>query len=167
MAVAEKTVTSLVPKDAVRPRELSEVVNKLSWKMSFERHTRTGDDSIRDFFNEHSIEADEALTKKIITEVHRLTVADQVYDSEQRQAYRALFPILKELLPTTATEGYPTYLTINAVGWIRGETVRINGERFELTGDECERCGVNPKAHGIGGGVRCVNTRECGWWYCA
>lgn len=167
MATSTKTVTSLLPKDEVRPRELSQVVSKLSWKISFERHTRTGAESIREFFNEYSLEADKALVSAIIERVHDLVVADRLFDSEQAQAYRALFPTLKELLPTTPTDGYPTYLTVNARGWIGGETVRVNGERFELTGDSCTRCGINPTAYGIGGGVRCVSTVECGWWYCA
>jgi len=167
MATATKTVTSLLPKDEVRPRELNQVAAKLSWKMSFERHTRTGDESIREFFNEYGLEADEALTAAISEKVRSLVVTDRIFDSEQAQAYRALIPTLKELLPTTPTDGYPTYLTINASGWIAGETVRVNGESFELTGDACDRCGVNPKAYGLGGGVRCVNAAECGWWYCA
>jgi len=51
-------------------------------------------------------------------------------------------------------------------GWLAGEKVRINGETFELTGDACESCGVNPMAYGRGGGVRCIDTGGCGWWSC-
>lgn len=53
--------------------------------------------------------------------------------------------------------------------WLGGEmvttTTRGQVETFELTGDQCPRCS-GPEAYGIGGGVRCVDTVGCGWWFC-
>lgn len=50
-------------------------------------------------------------------------------------------------------------------GWLPGETL-LNLDRFTLTGRTCPACGA-PEAHGMSGGVRCVNVKTCGWWYCA
>lgn len=52
-------------------------------------------------------------------------------------------------------------------GWIGGTYVRNEDDVFELTGSACPRCLVNPEAYGHGGGVRCLDVKNCGYWYCA
>lgn len=52
-------------------------------------------------------------------------------------------------------------------GWIPGARVwHENGDYFELTGNKCQRCHVNPEAYGHGGGIRCYDVDNCGYWFC-
>jgi len=58
--------------------------------------------------------------------------------------------------------------TVEIRGWEPGMRIRHkNGDVFELTGSKCERCHVNPEAYGHGGGIRCFDVDNCGYWYCA
>lgn len=58
--------------------------------------------------------------------------------------------------------------TVMIKGWEPGMRIRHeNGDVFELTGSKCERCHVNPEAYGHGGGIRCFDVDNCGYWYCA
>jgi hypothetical protein len=163
----KKIVDSLVPRDARRDVELSRIARSLSYRVSSDRHEHDFHYSFENFVKTHRPEANEEILEAIKAKVIELVNADQVYDSEANQAYRALFPTFMELLPTKPMAGYPVYTSINIQGWIPGEVMVVNRERFELTGDSCPQCGVNPKAYGTGGGVRCVDTRNCRWWYCA
>lgn len=52
-------------------------------------------------------------------------------------------------------------------GWVPGSQVRNAGDVFELTGGPCGHCLVNPEAYGHGGGIRCLDVRNCGYWFCA
>lgn len=162
-----KSVVSLVPRDVRRDVEVSRVARNLSWQISSDRHEHDFHYSFENFVKAHKPEADEETLEAIKAKVIELVRADNVYDSEANQAYRALFPTFMELLPTKDIPGYPVYTSINIEGWIPGEVVVVSRERFELTGDACPQCKVNPKAYGIGGGVRCIDTVNCRWWYCA
>lgn len=163
----KKNVVSLVPRTTRRDVEVSRVARNLSWQISSDRHEYDFHYSFDNFVKAHKPEADESTLEEIKAKVIELVNADQVYDSEANQAYRALFPTFMELLPTKPIPGYPVYTSINIEGWIPGEVVVVNRERFELTGRPCPECEVNPQAYGIGGGVRCVDTVNCRWWYCA
>lgn len=163
----ESKITSLVPKKARRAIEISRVISKLSWRISDERHEHDLRYSLDKFFNKHKIAEEPELRDSIFEQVREHISADQVYDSERNQAYRALSTVLMAELPTTPMAGYPVYQSIEVTGWIAGEVVIVNHRRYELTGDACPECKVNPKAYGIGGGVRCVDEVNCRWWYCA
>lgn len=162
-----KAVVSLVPKDTRRDVEVSRIARHLSHQISSDRHEHDFYYSFNNFVEAHKPEADENTLEAIKAKVIELVHADKVYDSEANQAYRALFPTFMELLPTKPIPGYPVYTSINIEGWIPGEVIVVNRERFELTGRPCPECEVNPQAYGIGGGVRCVDTVNCRWWYCA
>lgn len=163
----KKNLVSLVPRTTRRDVEVSRVARSLSCQVSRDRHEHDFHYSFQNFVEAHKPEADEATLEAIKAKVTELVRADKVYDSEANQAYRALFRTFMELLPTKPMRGYPVYTSINIEGWIPGEVVVVNRQRFELTGRPCPECEVNPQAYGIGGGVRCVDTENCRWWYCA
>lgn len=57
--------------------------------------------------------------------------------------------------------------TIEIQGWEPGLRIKHkNGDVFELTGNKCKRCHVNPEAYGHGGGIRCFDVNNCGYWFC-
>ncbi len=104
--------------------------------------------------------------EKLFQEFWALLALDGVQDSEERQARRAVWPILKSHLHLLQ-QGLPLKEELLITGWLPGASVRKRRETFTLTGDACPRCEVNPLAHGAGGGLRCLDTTACGWWYCA
>lgn len=78
------------------------------------------------------------------------------HDSEYGMAERAALKLFPKIFPKT----------FQISGWIRGTHVRHAGDVFELTGNRCPKCFVNPEAYGHGGGVRCLDVRNCGYWFC-
>lgn len=160
-------LVSLYPRDVAHSVEISLVAEGLSRRISEERHNSSIDDSVRKFFQEHKLEADEESIKVIISKIRELISADQVYDSEMAQAYRASLPVLLEIMPITATLGYPTYQTIQITGWLSGQEVTNKNFRYTLTGRACSRCRVNPEIQGVtGSGVACLDQESCGWNFC-
>lgn len=82
---------------------------------------------------------------------------DRVFDSEDRQASRGFAAVLSMLFGDS----------MRVRGWLPGLGVRHGGDVFELTGSKCRRCFVNPEAYGHGGGIRCLDVKNCGYWFCA
>lgn len=164
-ATAALPTVSLFPIDELRPREISFIADELAGKISWERH---GDGSIeksmRDFFSQHSIEADSALLEQLIDQTITVELSDRVYDSEADRAYRALMATFQSLLDCTPTTGYPTYKTLMISGLFPGEKKTIDGVYYKLNGKACPRCKINPQGYNYIGFVDlCVDTKNCGW----
>ena len=159
--------TSSYPQDTVQTVELSNAVRALSYQISEERHGGTLAASVESFFKKYELEADDARTAAVIQEMNLLIQADETYDSEANQAYRAGITAFLKHMPCAATKGYPVYQTIKLTGWFAGQVVIVNGHRYELTGRACPNCAINPEAYGASwSGVRCVDQITCRWEYC-
>ena len=177
-AETAKPVTALVPRDQARLIDTPTVVQHLGRQISSMRATQSIQETLTTEFEKLQLGNSRPLTTalensteeldlaSILEQVEELVRADQCYDSESRQARRALAMVLQR------TYGDQILVT----GWIRGEVVKVkpwiterSPERyFELTGEKCPKCEVNPERYGDGfSGVACINEAECGWWYCA
>lgn len=176
-AQATKVVTALVPRDQARPINTSTVVQHLGWRVSSMRATQSIQETLAIEFEKFQLgdsrplatatenPADELDLASIFEQVEELVRADQRYDSESMQARRALATVLHR--------AYGEQMTVT--GWVPGEMVKVKPwitepspeRRFELTGEKCPKCEVNPERYGDGGGVACINEEECRWWYCA
>jgi hypothetical protein len=169
LASKERTLptVSVFPRDEPHAVELGSIASALGSKIGTERHGGTLAASVIDFFDTYKLEADEELTHTIIRTMGEAIKADQLYDSEYEQATRAAVSALLAHLPCTSTNSYPLYQTIQLTGWLNGQIINVDRRRFMLTGATCPQCEINPQAYGDGGGgVQCVDQRDCGWWFC-
>jgi len=155
------TITSLVPATEPRLVRPEVVATRLGWEIGIQRMERTAVEVARAFFAKYSIDVDDDTFEVFMHDVGESIRADRVYDSEMRQAERACSTAVREWIAGPRTG------MVQATGWFRGERLQVGREQFLLTGSACERCKVNPEAYGLGGGVRCVDTTGCGYWYCA
>lgn len=159
-AAAEKTISSIYPRDEIRKVPIARAAYLMSWELDTARTRENYSlaQAVETFVAEHGIVIPRHETAETwADEIWVLIKADKVYDSERAQSERAARRMLAWRFP---------FGRVPMRGWIRGLEVNLPGGRFELTGNACERCGVNPEAYGIGGGVRCVDTKDCGWWFC-
>lgn len=160
IATPEKIISSIYPEDELRQVPIAKAAYLLSLELD---RVRTREDysftqAVETFVAEHGVTIPRQDTAKAwADEIWVLIKADTVYDSERAQAERAARKVLAWRFP---------FGRVAMRGWIRGLKVNLSGDSFELTGSGCESCGVNPLAHGIGGGIRCVDIRNCGWWFC-
>lgn len=151
-------VDVLVPRDVPRQVNAELFASQMGWYIGSNRHGSTTAASAREFFSRYQVDVDEDTFDVFIEDVISAIKADRVFDSEENQARRACVPAVREWIARLTG-------AVTIVGWMGGETVRVGRRKFELTGTECPRCVVNPLAHGLGGGVRCV-SEQCGYWYC-
>lgn len=156
---AERVVKSVYSRDEFHPVALRDFIEGLAWELDATRQQESGsfEAAVAGYFDSYSVElpegqSAESLANELWEEVSR----DSTYDSELAMARRAAWRVLDRFFGST----------VEIKGWFRGAAVSQGFDRFILTGDACERCGVNPKAHGLGGGVRCMDTENCGWWFC-
>ncbi|WP_434598274.1 hypothetical protein [Streptomyces sp. A5-4] len=157
-AVASNTA-SLLPEGEHRNVSLSTVSRPLARAIEHSRRTEnlTPEAAIMGVLQKHRIELPAGFTISMLADwIRNLVVADEVYDSELNQAHRASCAVLARLYGKSV----PT------AGWFAGDVAVVDGGRFELTGKTCPDCEINPECYGIGGGVRCLDERGCGWWFC-
>ena len=158
IATTEKPISSLLPRDELRqvPVELAaarlaEELDRTRWQENY-----SFQQAVEKFLADHAIPHRDT-AKGLADELWTLIRADKVLDSERAQAERAASKVLSWRFP---------FGRIPMAGWIPGFQVNSPGGPYRLTGAACEGCGVNPEASGIGGGVRCVDMQNCGWWFC-
>lgn len=159
-APTEKTISSIFPRDELRQVPIARAANLMSYELDTVRMREDYSltDAVETFVAQYSVAIPRhESAKKWADEIWVLIKADKVLDSERAQAERAA--------RTTLAWRFP-FGNVPMVGWIPGLTVSLPGGSFRLVGSACERCGVNPQAYGIGGGIRCVDTQNCGWWFC-
>lgn len=129
--------------------------------MSSRRHAESPDAVFVELLGTHQITlpVDTASAQELSEMVFDSIRADQLYDSEQNQAARAVHTHLYELFGESCT----------VVGWVAGHRVTTDRGTLTLTGSTtCERCEVNPLCYGeSNSGVRCLDISGCGYWYCA
>lgn len=158
--LAEKTRISLYPERELRHVPIATAAYILSFELD---KVRTRENysfiqAVETFVTEHGVSIPHHETSEIwADEIWTAIRSDKVRDSERQMAQRAARKMLAWRFP---------FGRVTMRGWFQGTSVVLPTGRFELTGRACERCGVNPEAYGIGGGIRCVDTRDCGWWFC-
>lgn len=151
------TITSLLPRDVPREVHPHVVASKLGYTIGMGRRGDAAALTSR-FFLDYGIDPGEDTTEVFMHDVDQAERADRIFDNEATRAVRACIPAVRDWLADPRTG------LVRITGWIPGESVVLDGQRFELTGKACEKCKVNPESYASGGGVRCVNTRECGNW---
>lgn len=148
---------SALPQGELREISVKYLAYSLARRISNNRHSGTPfSQTIKDFLERYTIIVSRS-PEVLAEELYAHILADSAYDSETNQAHRAALKIFAAEFP----EGRAI-----ASGWFAGEVVSYRRQRFELTGDACPRCKVNPECYGIGGGVRCLDVQGCGWWFC-
>ena len=136
------------------------VADHMGSELAFQRHAL--DDSLEevftrlaDTFNLGGLSPAEHLS--MAQAVAQVIADDRVYYSEVAMATRAVLEVLGK--------NFPGQVEISGA-WLPGEyLLDASGRRFELTGGTCPDCN-GPAAHGRGGGLLCINTAGCGWWFC-
>lgn len=157
---AEKTISSIFPEHEQRQIPIGKAAYLLSEEIdrSRTRENYSFEQAVETFLAKHGVAIPRQDTAKAWADELRVLIrADKVHDSERAQAERAALKVLGWRFP---------FGRVPMIGWIRGLSVKLPGGRFTLTGSACRGCGVNPEAYGVGGGVRCVDTQNCGWWFC-
>lgn len=155
--------TSLFPADSRYEIPLASVMNMVADQIDATRWTgKTFETALTEFFTGLAIELPQtASAKQIGDEMWELIKVDETYDSEYAMAHRAADVVLPKVF------GEQVFVT----SWLSGHEVVVDNdgfrETFRIIADACPRCEINPLASGIGGGVRCIDTRGCGYWYCA
>lgn len=160
----EIVIDSVYPRDEMRPFSTARVAGMLGRTLAGNRgNADSGIEATLEFMDELGLE-DVALspvqhvTRREIVEIALSSARrDERLDSESSMATRGFLATMPSLYGET----------VLVRGWIAGSVVRHEGDVFELTGSRCPRCFVNPQAYGHGGGVRCLDVRNCGYWYCA
>jgi hypothetical protein len=152
LTVTTKTVAVLASKTGLYWDRTSFIAEYLGRKISESRGIEFIETSAVRVLAEHDVWISTAAADRI----RDLVLGDTVLDSEARMATRAAERVLLETFGSK----------MQVSGWIPGRRIARDHDVFILTGDACPRCEVNPLAHGHGGGVRCLNTNECGYWYC-
>ncbi|MHA3723809.1 hypothetical protein ACXR2T_08010 [Leucobacter sp. HY1910] len=149
---------SLLPRDQVRTVDLNVLAQALGRELDHSRGAaKPFSEVVNRFCSDHKVQLPHGLTPHWVSAgVSQIMSADEVYDSEHQRAARAAQHLLGALLGRR----------VLARGWFPGETVRVAGVTYTLTGNACPRCAINPEASGIGGGVRCISS-ACGYWCCA
>ena len=151
-STATKTVESLAPQAGVYTDLTSFVAEYLGREVAANRATETIEYSVMRVLAKHGVEISTAAAERI----NDLVMGDVVLDSEALMATRAVGRVLHETFGSK----------MQVSGWIDGRRLFKNHDLFVLIDEACPECEVNPLAHGVGGGVRCLNTRECGYWFC-
>ncbi len=158
-AATQRSARSIYSRDEYHPVALEVFIEGLAWKLDATRQQENGsfEKAVEEYFEGYSLELPEGESAGSIAEELWDEVArDTTYDSELAMARRASWRVLDRFFGPT----------VELKGWAHGAVVLCGFDRFILTGDACERCGINPEAHGLGGGVRCMDTENCGWWFC-
>ncbi|MEH0110525.1 hypothetical protein V6N00_12515 [Tersicoccus sp. MR15.9] len=148
--------------DQFREQPTQLVASELGRRMADARHGGTEIASTLELMDELGMRDAAPPQQQVVTRVEICALAlararaDRVYDSEAAQATQAFTEVLTETFGPT----------ISVRGWIPGERISVNGERFELTGRPCEKCETCPEAFGVGAGIRCVDQAGCGHSFC-
>lgn len=85
-------------------------------------------------------------------EASKLILSDPEGDSESLIAQRAVRTVLAKIHDEVMTVVGP---------WIPGETVTVRGENYQITGQPCPMCIINPECRGAGWGP--THCPTCGW----
>lgn len=157
-------IDSIYPRDQKRPVSNAYVAGRVAGIIANDRAKLDGGRSrVLEFMRMNDIAEIEMSPVQKIThdELFDLllgaTLREPRVGSEQTMARRASTRIFAKFFPET----------FMMAGWIGGTHVRHAGDVFELTGTACSQCLVNPEAYGHGGGIRCLDVKNCGYWYCA
>lgn len=163
MPTATTSTVSILPRDKPRTVTIMTFARHVGYYMGSNRHGNDKGDLFNNRMDKYqaSTPTDGATREMMIDEIEDAIYADQVYDSEEAQAQRAVYSTFKRHYGDGG---------IIITGWISGETVHPPGvfSAGTLTGRPCPRCEVNPVCDGhAGSGVRCLDEQKCGWLYCA
>lgn len=150
--VETKPVTALAPVSDLFTVRTGFIAEYLGRKIAECRGTQTITETATKVLASHGVAIDSAAIERISD----LVMQDTLFDSEEQMATRAALTVLKD--------AFGGEMLVS--GWIPGRRIARDHDVFILINEACPHCRVNPLAHGHGGGVRCLNTRECGYSFC-